>query len=315
MRRRDVLLGVWAAWAFPLAARAQSAPHLRVGSSTTGESFMEGTYAEAGGFLRKADLDAELSAFVNGGVATAAVIGGSVDVAISNIGSIAAAHVRGLPIVLIAPSAMNVPTPRPTTALAVLNDSPIKSARDLAGKTVGLSALRDLQQAAVMTWVEKNGGDIHAVNFVEVPNAQQDAALTSKRIDAAVLVEPFISAARSEVRVLTVPYEALAPRVLTTAWIANAGWLTANAPLAQRFVAAIRATAQWANANRSVTGVLLARFTKLAPEVVQTMGRATYGETLDPALIQPIVDASFRYGFLPRSFPAGELFAGSQVSH
>jgi NitT/TauT family transport system substrate-binding protein len=315
VRRRDVLVGIWAAWALPRAASAQTAPHIRVGSSTTGESFMEGTYAEDGGFLRKAGLDAEVSAFVNGGLATAAVIGGSVDVAISNTGSIAAAHIRGLPIVLIAPSAMNVPTPRPTTALAVVNDSPISAARDLAGKTVGLSTMRDLQQAAVMAWVDKNGGDGKAVNFVEVPNAQQDAALTSKRIDAALLVEPFISAARSDVRVVGVPYEALAPRLLTTAWIANANWLEANAPTAQRFTAAIHATALWANGNRNVTAVLLAKYTKLPPEIVATMGRATYGETLDPALIQPVLDASSRYGFLPRRFAAAELFTGSKVSH
>jgi len=30
---------------------------------------------------------------------------------------------------------------------------------------------------------------------------------------------------------------------------------------------------------------------------------------LDPVLIQPIIDASARYGFLPHGFAAAELFA------
>jgi hypothetical protein len=42
--------------------------------------------------------------------------------------------------------------------------------------------------------------------------------------------------------------------------------------------------------------------------VVQKMSRATYGTTLEPAAVQPLIDAAAKYGFLERPFPARELF-------
>jgi hypothetical protein len=39
------------------------------------------------------------------------------------------------------------------------------------------------------------------------------------------------------------------------------------------------------------------------------MTRLEFTDRLDPALIQPIIDVTARYGFLPQSFPAASLFA------
>ena len=38
------------------------------------------------------------------------------------------------------------------------------------------------------------------------------------------------------------------------------------------------------------------------------MNRLSFAEHLDPAEMQPIIDAGARYGFLPKTFPAGDLF-------
>lgn len=292
----------------PCAARAQTAPRLRIGTSTTGESFMEGIFALEGGFLKQAGIEVDVSSFVNGGAATAALAGGAVDLTISNIGSLAAAYVRGVPLCMVAPSAVYVASPHPTTALLVARDAPIRAALDLAGKTIALSTVRDLQQAATNAWLEAGGVDLASVRFVEVPNPEQGAALAAHRVDAATMVEPFVTiGARAAARIVAAPYDALAPRLTTTAWIAQRAWAEANLPLLRRFAAAIRTTAQWTARNRETTGAILTRVSKIAPDIVAAMGRATYGETTEPATIQPGIDAAARYGFLPRSFAATEL--------
>jgi ABC-type nitrate/sulfonate/bicarbonate transport system substrate-binding protein len=135
-------------------------------------------------------------------------------------------------------------------------------------------------------------------------------ALKAHRVDATLTSDPWSTAALQDgARVLGKPYDVLARRLQTTAWVARNDWLDANKAVAQRLVDAIHDTAVWANHNRPATAVILQKWTKMTPDTISKLNRMTYAERLDPALIQPIIDASARYGFLPERFPATDLFA------
>ena len=84
-----------------------------------------------------------------------------------------------------------------------------------------------------------------------------------------------------------------------------------NAETIRRFRVAIAKAAAWANAHPAESAAILVRYTKMTLETVRTMRRATYDTsgTLDPAMIQPVIDASAKYGTLSRPFPASELIA------
>lgn len=309
MKRKSALAALAAFAAAPLGARAQSATKLRVGYNA-GESLAEGLLADGGGFFGRFGLDVELVNVTNGGAMTSGIVSGAIDIGPSNIASIAAAYIRGLHLNLFAPSVLVSASAPPTTVVAVLKDAPLRTAKDLSGKVVALSTVRDLQQAAVMTWLDANGGDSKAVSFIEVPNAEQLPALAAKRVDAALLVEPFLTQAKADTRWLTRPYSSLAPQLLTFGWIANKDWYDANPTAVQKVGLAIRATAVWANRNHDATAAIISQASRVPLEVFRSMNRQMYAEgRLEPGLIQPIVDASARYGFLPRAFPATELFA------
>ncbi len=296
--------------ASPAAVCAQGPrARLRVGANP-GESLAEGLLAAEGGFFSKAGIDAEVVTVTNGGAMTAGIVSGAIDIGPSNVASISAAYVRGLQLNLFAPSVLISSSAPPTTIIAVLKDSPLHTAKDFAGKTFALSTVRDLQQAAVMTWLDKNGGDSKSVTFIEIPNPEQLAALAAKRVDAALLVEPFLSASRNDTRMVARPYSSLASQLMTFGWIANKSWYDANPALVQRVVGVIRATAQWANRNHDATATIISNISKVPKETFLTMNRQVFSEgKLDPALIQPIIDASAHYGFLTRAFPASEMFA------
>jgi NitT/TauT family transport system substrate-binding protein len=272
-----------------------------------GEATAEATYALEGGFFAQAGLAAQITNLTNGGAMTAAVVSGAADVGVTNVGSMAAAHSRGVPVYLIAPSA--VATDRLTTAILVGKDSPIRTARDFAGKTIAVSTLHDTQQAAVMAWIDENGGDSKAANFLEIPISDQPAALKTKRVDAAVMVEPFVTESRADTRALAQPYQSVAKVLMTHGWVANKTWFDANALAVRRFVGAMHATAAWANRNPQRTLPMLETLSRLPREILRNSNRFAYGETLDVAQIQPVIDVTVRYGFLARGFPAAELFA------
>ena len=52
---------------------------------------------------------------------------------------------------------------------------------------------------------------------------------------------------------------------------------------------------------------MLEQMTKIDHGLTARMGRPILGETLAPALIQPIIDAAVKYKVIPRAFPAGEI--------
>lgn len=310
MKRQRIISGsaaLLAVRALPAAAQSRALLPLKVGVSSI-ESYGEALYAQAQDFFKAGGLDAQPVTLPGGGAPmTLAVISGALDTAIANIGSIASAHAHGVEVYLIAPCGL-YSSSSPTTVLATLKDSPIRSARDLGGQTVGVTSLRDLQQAAVMKWLDANGGHAKNVTFVEIATPQMLLALGSNRIAAGVIVEPSLTAVKNDIRVLGLPYDSVAPSLLISGWIVNKAWYDANPDAAGRLLSVIRTTARWANTNQAATGTILAEHTKIAPELVSTMRRVAYGETRSFAVIQPVIDVMATYGFIARPFRAAELF-------
>jgi NitT/TauT family transport system substrate-binding protein len=121
---------------------------IRLGSSPV-EEWAIPYYAAQKGFFRDAGLDVEVSNFPGGGFVTQAVLGGALDVGLTNSGSMAAAHVRGLPLYLLASGPIYT-VKAPIAHLIVAKNSPINDAAGLGGKTVGVTTLNDMVQAAAM---------------------------------------------------------------------------------------------------------------------------------------------------------------------
>jgi ABC-type nitrate/sulfonate/bicarbonate transport system substrate-binding protein len=75
----------------------------------------------------------------------------------------------------------------------------------------------------------------------------------------------------------------------------------------KRYAAVMHETAVWANKNPQKSGQILAKYTKIDPELIATMARTRFAEQpLTPSLIQPLIDASAKYNDFS-SFPAREL--------
>jgi NitT/TauT family transport system substrate-binding protein len=305
--RSRVLAGSAAALALPVRPlRAQTAAKVRIGIAPA-ESFMQAAFAQEAGFLRQAGIDADVQLLANGATVTAALLGGALDIGVTNGGSMANAHIRGLPIYCIAPSGLYTSS-SPTTGLIVAKNSPITSARDLDGKRLAVTGLRDLMQAAVVKWIDDNGGDSKSVSFPELRVGDVLPAIVANRVDAAAMTEPTLTDSRDAIRVLAYPYDAVAKTLMISGFIVQKSWYDANTATAQRFVQVMRQTAEWANKNRRPSAEIVAKYTKVPLETVLKMNHVLFATALDPAVIQPVIDVSARYGYIPRSFPAAELF-------
>lgn len=293
--------------ALPPSAGAQTLIPVNVGTlPTDGCSVI--FYAKELGYFQKAGLDVTIATMPSGPAIAAAVAGGSLDIGVANVATVAQARLRGLPLRYIAPSSIAAPETM-TDVVMVAADSTIRTGADLNNKVVAINGLKDLQQITASAWVDKHGGDAKTLHFVELPIPQMAAALEAHRADAALDVEPFVSGARAQGqgKVIGDVLDGVGPRYMVVGWLAMDPWIAAHPDTVTRFAAALRQAAVWANAHHTESAAILVRNTKVPAAVADTMARAQFGLTLDPALIRPIVDAAVKYGVLDRPVDVGDL--------
>jgi len=263
-------------------------------------------YADAMGFFKKAGANVSLMAFsTNGSVIAAAVAGGSVDIGTSNLVSLATGHMHNVPFTIVAPAGM-FSASAPTTVLMVPQSSPLRTAKDLEGKTIAVNALKTISQFAPQAWIDKNGGNSSAVKFIETNVSDMLAGLAAGRLDAAVVTEPFITTASKTSRLFANCFEAIAPSFLISAYFTTVEFARAHADAIRRFQAAILESSKWGNANHAKSAEILAKAAKLDESNIRSTVRSVYAERLDPAQIQPVIDVTAKYGG-GTAFPAEEL--------
>jgi NitT/TauT family transport system substrate-binding protein len=311
MKRSQLIAGAGAlAVARAVPVRAQSLETVRFGVVPVEEA-AAAFYAKEKGFFAKFGVDAQVTVLPNGGSVTQAILGGSLDCGVTNSGSISSAHARGVPLYLIACGATYTPS-SPIAHLVVAKNGPIKNAKDLSGKTLAVSTLRDMIQGSVLAWIDKNGGDAKAVNFTELPPPNQAAAIVAKRIDGSALVEPFYTRGKADLTDLGSPYSAVNndKPFQTLGIAASKSWVDAKLVAARKVADAIHAAAKWANdpKNHPECATILAQYTKVEPAVIAAYPRLTFAEANSPALVQPVIDMLAHYSYIPSGFSAADLF-------
>jgi NitT/TauT family transport system substrate-binding protein len=288
-------------------ASAQTAGPVRVAFMYT-DAFAQAGYADAAGFFKQADVSVQLVTLPNSGSIAAAVAGGSLDVGLANPVSLANAIEQGLPFVAIAAGAL-FSERKPQALLLVPLSSPVQSAKDLEGKTVGLIEIRGITQTAMKSWLVKNGADPSLVHYAEMPFPAMGPAMQQNRIDAAFISEPALVALRSTTRPIGDPYSAIASEWYLNLWFTTKSWLAANPATAHRFVQAIQKSAPWVNAHPVETGAVLQKYVAIPDDVMTRVVRSQFAGDFQVSRIQPVLDVAARDGAIKRPLDAHDMIA------
>jgi NitT/TauT family transport system substrate-binding protein len=289
----------------PRRIRAQTAAPIRLAAEPN-ETYGEFLYGTESGIFRRAGLDVQMTLLPSAGAIATAVAGGALDVGLTDALVLANAFDRGVPLVAIAGSGF-FRTTDPSSALCVAKTSAVRSAKDFEGRTIALGTLVSLTSISIKMWLRRNGADVGNVRFVEMPFSEMPAALQRGTVDGAYITEPQLSQQSAELRIVAIPYGAIADRFLISLVVSTRAWVAQNGETARRLVAAIYETARWANRNRDLTAPILAKYSKLEPEVIRHMRRTLFATTLQPGLVQPVLDAAFTYKALERQTSAVEM--------
>ena len=287
------------------AALGQAPPLVRIGCNAT-DLYLQPYIAQDDGFFDRAGLTATIEPFANGAANAQAVIAGAVDTGPADMIQIANAHNRGIPLAFFAGSGVFT-SRQPTILLCVAKNSPLKNPKELEGGTIALVALKSLTEAGMREWLRQNGVDTTRVRLFELPYAEMSAALARGTVTAAFIGEPFLTAAKADVRIIGSPNDSIAPTFYLSAWFARQEWIAANAPTLRKLRQAFYDSARWANAHHADTAATLTKYAKVDPELTRTMNRIGYATSLDPKLMQPVLDIALRYGLIEKAVTAQEL--------
>jgi NitT/TauT family transport system substrate-binding protein len=266
-------------------------------------------YAIKSGMFKRVGLDVEIESGSSGGAITQAVLGGSYQIGKSSIPPLLNAHLRGVPLYLIAAGGI-YDSAAPYALLVVAPDSPINDPKDLDGQVVGCTALTGLDVLGINGYVDDHGGDSKTIKYVELPLAEATAAIGQRRIVAYTLFEPQLADAlgSKKVRILGKAYDSIAKRFLIDGWFVAGPWADAHSDAVRKFTTVIYQAAAYTNQHHDATVGMIADLTKIPIDTIRHMTRINVSTSLDPAQIQPVIDAAAKYHMISKSFPAKELF-------
>ncbi len=308
MKRSQLLCASAALAVAPGIVRAQGLEKLQVTGVVT-DDMTPIFWAIQKGLYKNAGLDVEVVPASSGTNATQAVVSGTYPIGKGSLIASLIAHVKGLPLTIIGNGVL-WESRNPFTASLVAADSPLRTAADLNGKLCSSAALNDLSYLAVEAWVDKNGGDSKTLKWVEIPNSAEAAAVAEHRVELCSLNEPQLSAAvdSGKLRVFAHCYDAIATTFAGTIYFTQPEWAAKHADTVKRFIRTTYESAAYTNTHRAETAAMMAEVTKIPLAVIQKMTRVNASTSSDPGLVQPAIDAAFKYKTLSRTFPAKEAY-------
>ncbi len=269
------------------------------------------------GFFKDSGLDINATAMVGGAAIQPALASGALNIGWSNVVSVYQGHLEGFDVRFIANGAINKRSTNDVFGFQVAVDSPIKSAKDLGGKTIAANSLSNIIQASGRHWIDNNGGDSSKVKWVEIPFPQMEAAIVQKNIDAFVAVEPFVtvpSQVNKKTKVLGYPLGGIAPRLLIASYFCSEAWTQKNSDAVKAFITALGRGIDAHNANPEEAKATIAKNTGLNPEFLKLMALPAFEKKILESDLQPLMDVALQYKLIDRKFPPRDVISKYAVA-
>jgi NitT/TauT family transport system substrate-binding protein len=234
---------------------------------------------------------------------------GQADIAATTAAAALQASSQGIPVSIVGGlTTFGTSVDTDPTGLIVGKDSKVASYADLVGKTVAISGLKSVTQAAIQAAVAKDGGDANGVKFIQIPMPNIANTVASGRADAGFLVDPFLGAATSAgAKVVGHPLYDVAPGYPATSLVASSAYVGKNAGVLKKFSTALAAAVEYSNAHPDEVLAAIAEGAKVPLEKLKGSKIPLFNATVDAALLTKEAEMLHTYGALEKSVDATAL--------
>ncbi|WP_127129423.1 ABC transporter substrate-binding protein [Georgenia sp. SYP-B2076] len=249
------------------------------------------------GFFEKHGIELKFETGTGGAALLPSVVAGHIQFATATPVSLLQARDQGLEVRAIAGWTSALEEGSNVNVVRAL-DPGITTAADLQGKRVAVNTLNGMGDLTIREAVRSNGGDPDAVEFVELPFPEMQAALEQRNIDAAWVPEPFGTLLEDAgAHVVTYPSDESVPGHPSQLFFTSTELAESDPDLVEAMAAAIRESAAFANES---------------PEAVRE-GAAEVVD-IDPGILKRIVLEQFNPEMpLERLTALGELMYSDKM--
>jgi NitT/TauT family transport system substrate-binding protein len=254
------------------------------------------------GFFARQKLTIKPQLAQGGAAIVTSVMSGGDQIGFSNVTSLIIAASKGLPVQIVASGVLAAADrAHAWDALFVPKGSPITTPKQLEGKTVAVNNLNNVGPLTINTALAADGVDYHKVKYVEVDFPDMPAALASHRVDAAWMVEPFVSVVKAAGgRMLANPFEQTAPNLTIATYFATKEYIASHQDVMKRFKTAIDKSLDYAQSHPAEVRKIVLTYTKIPPKAAQHMSLPTWRSDLNLPTIQKTAQLAQKYGFAPK---------------
>jgi NitT/TauT family transport system substrate-binding protein len=264
------------------------------------------------GFFDKQGLKIDLQSSQGGATTVPALVSGKIQVAGSNVVSLLIAASKGLPVEAIAPgTSAHGSGKKDFGALMVAKGSPIRDVKQLAGKTVAVNTLNNIAEVVVKASLQKSGVDPDQVKLREIDFPEMGPALAKHDVDAAFLIEPFVTIARKAGdRIVDYSYVTTEPNLQVGAYAVSRKFAEQNPDAVKRYRAAVGQTATYLMAHQAEFRAFLAKQAKTPATLAKTMQLPTFTTTLNTASMQRTAGLVQQFGLVKDKVQVDDLTGG-----
>lgn len=311
--KRGIACMVTMAALIGLSAGAVAQTKIKLGYMPIAEETPKFVGAEKGIF-GKHGLDVEMVRFESGPDMGTALLGGSIQVGMIGTPGLINAAVAGRPLVAIVDNGSNTSGTAGYeyyAGLVVMADSPIKSIGDLKGKKVAVNVLKANSEAQtvmqVLRWNKENPGrsiDVTKdIQLVVLPFGSMPAALQKGIVDAASMIEPFMTqlSMASKVRLIA-PVSYALPNWPVSFGIVRRDFGEKNVDVLRKYRAAWTESVQWIRKNPDEAKSIMQKFAGVPPDVARRITLPDWSDDIRTTLksTESVADGMLAAGMIPK---------------
>jgi NitT/TauT family transport system substrate-binding protein len=273
--------------------------------------------ALAKGYFTEQGLEIDTTPTVGGATGLPAVAAGQIQIAFSNIVSTILGAKQGLGFTVIAAGSSTDANPPELGGMVARKGSNLKTGKDFEGKRVGVNTRNNINWVFIREWVEMTGGSPDKVTFLEVPFPQMIDAVRRDSVDAAMTVEPFLSAGvkGGTVDLVGWPYNVVLKRMPVAQYVATKTFIQANPDAIERFVRAYNRGVDWTNANKGTEEwvKIISGYTRMAPDQLQSITSPVFNKTVDAEGVAKIAGLMRKHGLIQGEVDVKDLLYKTAV--
>ena len=267
------------------------------------------TYGQQEGYFEDAGLELEIAASAGGATVIPQLVQGDLDVAGSNVVSVLVAAEQGLPLRMVAGGTSTSEEPEEDfSALMVPGDSPVTGIEQLAGQRVAVNTLRNINDIVIGSLLEDAGLSFDSIEFVELPFPDMAAAVANGDVAAALLIEPFVTAAEQQgLKIIERPYTHVKPGLQIGTYVMSAQNVQENPEIAEAFLEGVQATADAIREDPEAFRAALPEISEIPPELAQDVRINLWQGGSDMESLELIQDLMLQYGLIEEPVDLGEI--------